>query len=473
LFAAHITLLMRLHACLQSSRNWRPGVENHIGPTFIVLYVALPLAFESLQISRIHDTSRWLQLILLFAVGLSCLTKSINPPPPFLSAFALCWSFAACAVAALPSVAARELALLVGLTGFALAISTWPVAVHMRMVRWLCVIGLLYALLFFTTLATAAVLEGNILPFALVFGFDNPRHLAHTQTVLVPLALTLAAYPNPWRWRALGWITATLTVAVAATLTSRATLLSIALALFVIALALRASALHYLKLSLSSLLIGVCLGAGLLASLGVDVSGAARATGSWEARLQLWQAALDDAKQSPTGVGPMHFSRIQRGDAAHPHNAYLQTAAEFGFPAAIALVVAVIAGLTKLARRVRLCGQTEQKTWGVGLWVTCAAIAIDATLSGNLVMPVAQIWVFLAIGFALGWYREAGGMAPVYLSPRASLTVRSVCLAMLAALLGVSTWEFFQPVTHLTGSQWIHTPSPEVYSPRFWRNGWF
>lgn len=442
--------------------------------TLPALYVTLPLWTSLLPVPGTHDAARLLEAALLIGM----LMSSREGRPPVITRWAvglmLAWVAVACLLAAVPTAAARECILLLGLIAVALQVAHSPARQRLLLARSMICVGLLYGLIFMFTLAMALLFDGGVMSHQLVFGFDNPRHLNHTQTVLIPLALCLATTDTDRRWRLVGWLAAFLASAIAAFLMGRATLLAVAIGLLLLAVWLRRDAVAYLKPALGSMALGSGLGFFLLSRFGVDLPGQMVATGSLNNRLQLWRAAVDDAGQSLWGVGPMHFSRVPRGDAAHPHNFYLQMAAEFGWPAAIALVIGVLWALVTMAKHVRHCRSRERQLYGAGLWATMIAIAIDATLSGNLVMPVSQVWVFLAIGLAIAWHREPEHPAlreRAY--PAKHRWAEFALLGLLVALLAVSTWEFMQADVQLLESQWRGLPRGDTFSPRFWRDGWF
>jgi O-antigen ligase len=202
--------------------------------------------------------------------------------------------------------------------------------------------------------------------------------------------------------------------------------------------------------------------------------------GSVEARLYLWQIALSDIVQSPwLGIGPMHYAHSPNGEAAHPHNIYLQIAAEWGLPMLILLVTLGALALRSMARRIRSCDDAKQRTCGIGLWFACLVIAIDGLVSGNFVMPVSQVWIAFTVGWALAWYgaqtqpqsgidqRHAGkhGMGGAR---------RFVAVGLLASQVGL-IWNAWPEITNLNEhvSQTMQRVSSPTMNPRFWSHGWF
>jgi O-antigen ligase len=48
-------------------------------------------------------------------------------------------------------------------------------------------------------------------------------------------------------------------------------------------------------------------------------------------RWTLWRISMEAALAHPLlGIGPMHFAYVDNGEGAHPHNFWLQLAAEWG-----------------------------------------------------------------------------------------------------------------------------------------------
>ncbi|PTT92240.1 hypothetical protein DBR42_02380 [Pelomonas sp. HMWF004] len=436
--------------------------------------MSLPLWIWVLPVAGTHDTARLSQLALLLLLAVTAIRSPAPPARSWEFWIAVAWGLAACAAAAKPTVAVRECVLLFGLVFLAGRVAQLPSPQRLQILRALVVVGLAHSTIFCINLVAVATLDGSIDPFQLVFGFDNPRHLNHTQTVLVPLALWVATRDDEPRWRLAGMASAALSLVVASFLMGRATMLALTLALVAAALLWRRAAWPYLRPAIACMTFGIGVGFAFLVMFGADLPGEVAQTGSWEARLQLWRAAIADASQSLFGVGPMHFSRVPRGDAAHPHSAYLQVAAEFGWPAAAALCGGVVWGLAALARRVSQVANLAAQRLGIACFVTLAAVSMDALLSGNLVMPVPQVWVFVAIGLAWGWHRDTqpGGRAEVPGGPWDAAVVSALVVG-LAALCMASAWEFSQTDVQLIESQWRSQTAHSEFSPRFWRNGWF
>jgi O-antigen ligase len=144
-------------------------------------------------------------------------------------------------------------------------------------------------------------------------------------------------------------------------------------------------------------------------------TGRLSSTASIHARLALWQAAIDMAWHFPLlGVGPMHFAYSYNGLAAHPHNWWLQVAAEWGVPALIAFAVAFVVSWRGLAAGIRArVGEgrscSPERTVVIGAF---AAWSIGILFDGYMVAPTSQLLsaAILALVVAeLGEHRQSLG----------------------------------------------------------------
>jgi putative inorganic carbon (HCO3(-)) transporter len=154
-------------------------------------------------------------------------------------------------------------------------------------------------------------------------------------------------------------------------------------------------------------------------------------------RGELWAMAWAQIQAHPwLGIGPMHLAAIPTKVAAHPHNAVLQFAAEWGVPAALALLLPAVFGMQRLLTRLR-----EQRAAAKPVPVCLAASLLAAgalsMVDGVIVMPYTQLWLALVAGWAIGVYlREAVVLHPVVPGPRMSrLGVPLISLFAFALLV--------------------------------------
>lgn len=312
----------------------------------------------------------------------------------------------------------------------------------------------------------------------LIIGFDNPRFLNHAQTVMLPLLAGVSASTSIGRpWRA----AATLALAGQSSLLlltlGRATSLSLVIALGAACLLFGRHGRRWA----THLLAGIALGGVVYMSLfqfGATLAGdrvqdtlnAESSLDSDHSRLYLWRIALDDIRESPLwGIGPMHFAHHPNHGGAHPHNFYLQLAAEFGLPLALLAIGVMAAAMLRRMRDLRANPDIEPMT--LAAFLACFAASVDACFSGNMVMPISQLWIALAVGmaFASPSIGHDSELAAVWSPWR---IVASTLIALLYAGFAVNTAMGWYG-RHVESA----TPSPSISSeplrPRFWLDGWF
>jgi O-antigen ligase len=181
-------------------------------------------------------------------------------------------------------------------------------------------------------------------------------------------------------------------------------------------------------------------------------------------RDQLWLRSLQLTREDPLlGAGPMRFATDPHQVAAHPHNWFLQIAAEWGLPAMIMTVVLVVLFCLRALSAGTMNRSIVQGAPAFALLVFLSYGLID----GIHVMPVSQTLGFLITGVALG-------VASVPAHGAGCATNRStVALAVVlssaffVSYYALSTYErqrelqvrLFETVRH------------KELSPRFWEQG--
>ena len=265
----------------------------------------------------------------------------------------------------------------------------------------------------------------------------------------------------------------------------RGTLVGIAVAAIIVTITFRGAALPMMR----TLAIAAAAGAvyfvllffvlpltvGVAPSAHADFYGAR--DGSVQARLMLWGIALDHIQSAPwLGIGPMHYAHHPTGDASHPHNIYLQVAAEFGIPFLLSILVLVLLAARRFSTLIRVCRDPEQRLCGMGLYLACIAIAIDGLFSGNFVMPVSQVWIAFTLGWTLSWMRDQGvsfsKQAPIAVSTSKGWRLLMVMMLALPLWLVVDIWPEATHLDSYLNDTMNRFPSPTM-NPRFWLHGWF
>ncbi|MGE4111977.1 MAG: O-antigen ligase family protein [Burkholderiales bacterium] len=187
----------------------------------------------------------------------------------------------------------------------------------------------------------------------------------------------------------------------------------------------------------------------------------------------LWTASINFGLDHPwLGVGPMHFSNTWNPIAAHPHNAMLQLAAEWGMPAALLfMLVFATAGLS-WALRVRTVAavspETSRSISAVVLLAALTGAAAQAMVDGVIVMPVSQTLLAVLCGWAMGHYYP--GPASVT-APTGRLLPGIVAVLLATGAVAYSAWLDVPRIEDRENAYWEESPGANLI-PRFWAQGW-
>lgn len=383
------------------------------------------------------------------------------------------------------AMAARELVTLAGLAGIALVVARFHDAILTPSLLTSTASAAYVAAILI--LISATLLVGPLFNRAEIFvGYDNYRFFNHVQSAALPLAvLAMTVAPRRSWLRSVAWFSAIGGFALLFTVMGRGTLVGIAAGALACGLIFGRASLATLRnlglaaalgFVLFALLFGLLpLLTGLKPEFSEGYYGAR--LGSVEARLFLWRIALTYIEQSPwLGIGPMHYAHLPNPEAAHPHNVYLQVAAEWGVPMLLLLVGLGLLALRRLALAVRACPDVRQRDCGVGLLLACVVIAVDGLFSGNFVMPVSQVWIAFTFGWAMAWMAGQRGTAPA--SPADGTvpftTRRLAALGLLLSQLWL-VWNVWPEVRQLDAhvQQAMERVPNATMNPRFWSHGWF
>ncbi|MFY8117823.1 MAG: O-antigen ligase family protein, partial [Roseateles sp.] len=252
---------------------------------------------------------------------------------------------ASVALSAHPGLALREWAFVVAVAVvFACAAGA---RLHRQEFRALTLIQVLVAGVFaYSLLELLLIISGLVLDRTLDYwrvfaGYVNPRFFNHVQTLLIPLLLGLLGWSAVrGLWRGMAAFALVANTFFLLLLLGRSTLLALVVSLVLVCLWFGQAGRDYARRFALAFAAG-----GALYLLVVELlprwlgmeslpafreMGEGRSVGS---RFRLWQIALDMVRDHPLlGVGPMHFADTYNGIGAHPHNIYLQIAAEYGLP---------------------------------------------------------------------------------------------------------------------------------------------
>lgn len=313
----------------------------------------------------------------------------------------------------------------------------------------------------------------------LVKAFGNGRFLGQIQIVLLPLLLGLAVRLRQSgataRWAVR--VMAGFHLAVLIASGGRAALLALVVgsACVLLILGRRARPL--------ALEAGWALGCGAALYLAMFSGGEAAVAGSVHSTFQreagflngrgdLWAAALRMVEDRPwLGVGPMHFAYFGIWYGAHPHNAVLQLASEWGLPVAVLVTGLVVWGAIACLRALRRSSDDDATlAWRATLVAALVGSLVSAMFDSFLMLPVAQLWGVVLLGALLAEFGRPGGR-----TPRGTTPPRWRALVALAALMAVSP--MFSVVIadapslgrrYYDRHAWSLT---RVKNPRFWRVG--
>ncbi|WP_084615143.1 O-antigen ligase family protein [Pseudomonas batumici] len=141
--------------------------------------------------------------------------------------------------------------------------------------------------------------------------------------------------------------------------------------------------------------------------LGMEVSNAAseRLTTTLSDRGPLWQQAGEMIREHPwLGFGPMHFADIHNPIAAHPHQAILQWASEWGIPSTLLVMGLVGRGLwaTFILIRERSTSDEPTDLLRLCLFASLIGALTQSMVDGVIVMPYSQLWLSLVVGWLMG-----------------------------------------------------------------------
>ncbi|MDO8954460.1 MAG: O-antigen ligase family protein [Gammaproteobacteria bacterium] len=196
-------------------------------------------------------------------------------------------------------------------------------------------------------------------------------------------------------------------------------------------------------------------------------------------RALIWSVALNLIKAHPMlGVGPMHFSYYayaQEQLVAHPHNAILLIASQWGIPATLMLMTLVIWGLWRWCmfsrQEVKAQSRLTSAYLLIGITGSLIVAMVDSMFSGTLVMPVSQVMLALIGGWALGlyFYNRPKPVGSNWLAHYALIGLLVISVIML--ILGV-----YPDIAKLPQDEFNFVASCDVAtcvnSPYYWLQGW-
>ncbi|WPN24590.1 O-antigen ligase family protein [Pseudomonas marginalis] len=205
--------------------------------------------------------------------------------------------------------------------------------------------------------------------------------------------------------------------------------------------------------------------------LGIEIANAAgdRLTTSLSGRGPIWWQAWHMLVERPwLGFGPMHFADVANKIAAHPHQAILQWASEWGVPSALCVTVLAWRGGWATLGVLRERAQCAERADRLRLCLFAALIGalVQSMVDGVMVMPNSQVWLALVVGWlmALHVWRTAVGVERSFAwGIWKTLSVLAVGLLIVIAV---------RDVPHIKQAQQQYLDAHGTYlQPRFWAQG--
>ena len=309
----------------------------------------------------------------------------------------------------------------------------------------------------------------------LLQGFSNKRFYGQFQTFTLPLLalpLLIPALKHPAKMLVFSLLSGWWLIAI--TGGTRGTWLGMGVAAAVLAIT-GPSGRRWVAWQLAAMLCGLLLYwllfSVLTGYLGIEVQNFAgdRMTTSLSGRELIWWQAWDMTRQRPLlGFGPMHFADIANPVAAHPHQAILQWASEWGVPSTLLVGWLVLRGLHGTFK---LVGDTARSALTADLLRVCLFASVLGALAqsmvdGVLVMPYSQLWLAIVVGWLMALH--VWKVHPVQVHPLVHWGWVGISVAATAWLMFV----VIRDAPHLGERNERYAKEfGSYFQPRFWAQG--
>nr|WP_192874373.1 O-antigen ligase family protein [Pseudomonas syringae] len=320
-------------------------------------------------------------------------------------------------------------------------------------------------------LSSAPILDTDLL----LDGFSNKRFYGQFQTFTLPLLVLPLLLTSTRRLIKVGLFCLTsLWWMIAISGGTRGTWLGMAVAvtlMFCLGRAGRRWSGWQIAAATAGLLLFTLLFSVLPGLMGIEVSNFAgdRLTTSLSAREILWQQAWAMIKERPLlGFGPMHFADIWNAVAAHPHQAILQWACEWGIPSTLCVAGLALYGLSTTAVLVRKRALSLEPVDMMRLCLFASLIGAltQSMVDGVIVMPYSQLWLAIIIGWLLALHEWQTAPRP------ASIALSRAWLLCLTLATGMILYTIVRDVPDMdTRRQQFSEDFGGRYLPRFWMQG--
>ena len=428
-----------------------------------------------------YDEQRIILTVTLCATAL--VARALLPTPDGKASSAVLAALAlgllSAALAARPFVAMVDwslycLAALLVLSARALRVSTVGAAAALVAV----IVPTAYVTGVLANYASALLLGFPVGAETLLVGFSNPRFPAQLQVLTVPLLpLAIRLAPSAF-WRACLVGVAALWWMCLIGSGSRTGWIALAVASLAVSF-LGAEGRRWLKwqaaLAATGALLWLVLFHFLPALLSIDAALEGGRLSNFESvgyRWELWRISVASALAHPLlGVGPMHFAYVDNGLGAHPHNFWLQLAAEWGVLATLLIASSALALVLGLWRALTLDTDDASRLIGVAVLAAVVAWGVGTFSDGYVVIPTSQAMSVAVLMLSVMWLRVSSGVVAASHGGRLAATVATAfCAVALAVLAILPATEFGRPTQR--EQVWRAEHPGQWLWPRFWQQGW-
>ncbi|OIN48779.1 pilus assembly protein [Pseudomonas azotoformans] len=317
--------------------------------------------------------------------------------------------------------------------------------------------------------------EHTLDPDLLLSGFSNKRFYGQFQTFTLPLLalpLLIPAISRPLKGAVFALLCVWWMIVIAGG--TRGTWLGMCVAGGGLAV-LGPLGRRWLGWQLAAVFGGVLLywlvftvGAGYL---GIEISKGAsdRLTTTLSGRGPIWWQAWHMLVERPwLGFGPMHFADIANEIAAHPHQAILQWASEWGVPSAVCVMALAWRGgwATFGVLRERALSNTRADLLRLCLFAALLGVLVQSMVDGVMVMPNSQVWLALVVGWLMALH--------MWKTPKIVGLPMAWAAWNVLSLLAVGLLVFIaaRDVPHIKQAQQQYLDTHDgLLQPRFWAQG--
>lgn len=373
------------------------------------------------------------------------------------------------------------------LTSLGLALTGLCITHYTLLGQWLINIQQLATQGFVLSLQSSTLRHMTVFPT-----FTNPRFLAQAITWTWPLLVTPLIITHSTRARSLIWgipffILASLVWSLAIYNQSRALMLEWIIVSILVIIFFRKLGLHWLKWQLLTAAVGLGIYLSLhlyliphlLSQAGLSQVSASSSTLQLTSHIRLFffHAAWLMAWHHPLlGVGPMHYPyygfhlNLRPGRlVAHPHNAWLSIAAQWGLIVTfILLAIFVQAVISIIKQLLKSHIEPTRKTIRLGVTASFAAGLLHACVSGIIIMPLSQALLVVVVGWMIGEYMpKPAWNGHINIIPWVSSAI-AIILAISLLIYGI------QPMWgHWSDNllSYVNQTGSHKAAPNFWSQG--